>query len=498
MPVTRELMLLAATALAWFAYAVIVGQAGGGASLPFEVTRILALALSAIVGVRLLGLLVFDVFVERIWGVTATSLVRLVVYALMSSVAVALLLKEGLDINLATLLTTSALLTAIIGLSVQSPLSAFFSGVALQIERQIRLGDIIRVDNRWATVENIGWRSIMARRDDGTAIIVPNTLIGGSALPLRQTGTAIASELLLPAPLAVPPALMAEIIGEAISGIAAVSPDHPIGVFLSAMRPAEGLADYGVQFFTRSVTTDERPLAGTVRMRLWYAYQRHAIELPRSSFCPDPPALAALAAWAPDHPQAPIGDIVAALGSARRWQDTGSSERERLARSGRRLLFAPREPIRPPRGLDGSLAVVVSGTIRLIGDEPPSLAEIEPPLAVNADPGAGSAWYVDELQPVEEHLGYAIGPFARLAVRRAAAQTANPAELFQRLAPLIEKAADREAFLRNAPDQAVQDFGAGAVLRLRRTRETWLLPSALDQVELLALPVTAGSGASRA
>jgi hypothetical protein len=496
MPVTRELLLLAATALAWFAYAVIVGQTGGAASLPLEATRILALVLSAIVGVRLLGLLVLDVVVERIWGVTATSLVRLVVYALMGALAVALLLKEGLDVNLATLLTTSALLTAIIGLSVQSPLSAFFSGLALQIERQIRIGDIIRVDNRWATVENIGWRSMMARRDDGTAIIVPNTLIGVSALPLRQMGTAMASEFLLPAPLAVPPVLMAEIIGEAISGIAAVSTDHPIGVFLSAMRPAEGLADYGVQFFTRPVTTDERPLAGTVRMRLWYAYQRHAIALPRSSDYPDPPAPAALAALAPDHPQAPVGDIVAALGSARRWQDTGGSERERLARSGRRLLFAPREPIRAPRGLDGSLAVVISGTIRLIGDAPPSLAEIEPPVAENADPGA-SAWNADELQPVEAHLGYAIGPFARLAVRRAAAQTANPAELFQRLAPLIEKAADREAFLRNAPDEAVQDFGAGAVLRLRRTRETGLLPSALDQVELLALPVTAGSGASR-
>jgi len=489
MPITRDSILLAATVLAWLAFAMSIGQTDALPPLMLDFARTAAYLLTAAVVVRLIGRAFLDLAVEGGWGVAPTSLIRLMVYGLLGALAAAVVFKSALDVNIATLLTTSALLTAILGLAMQSTLSGLFAGLALQIENRIRLGDVIRIDNRPATVEIIGWRSVTARRLDRSLIVVPNTVLGGQIIAIRRPGQPVMTELTLPGPLSVAPATVQEIIEEMIGDIEGVADDLPVTARLAAVSPSSGTGDFRVRFFTRENHLDDDPFGPIVRFRLWYAYQRHGIALlgppppKRSEEEPAPPP-----GLQPDHPKPVFERTVAALKASRRWREADAEASERLARAGTMLLYAPGEPIRLPRGIDRTIAVVVSGGIRLHGTEPGAADIVEPPPSAGDDAGPVTGWDLETLLEVEARLGEAIGPYARLAVRRAAQTSPDLAALHRALAPLIKHPAARAAFLNGVPQDSIRDFGAGTVMRLERgPRPSRPALAARSQVELLAL-----------
>ena len=119
---------------------------------------------AGILVVQSAGLVLINGLLERVWGIPSTGLIRFVLRLVLGVTAAAFILKYGDDFNITALLTTSALITVIIGLAAQSTLAGVFSGIALQLERQIQPGDIIRVDNRLTRVDAISWRSITVRR----------------------------------------------------------------------------------------------------------------------------------------------------------------------------------------------------------------------------------------------------------------------------------------------------------------------------------------------
>jgi small-conductance mechanosensitive channel len=493
MPITREFMFLAATALAWLAYALAVAEAGSAPSLGVEVARAAALVLTAMVAVRVVGIAVTDLLLEHAWEITATSLIRLTVYLVLGGLAVTLVLRFAFEVNLATLLTTSALLTAIIGLALQPTLAALLAGLAIQIEHRLRPGDVIRVDNRLASVEAMGWRSIAARRLDGSLVMVPNAMLAAQQIAILRPGAPLMFEMLVPGPLSIPPAIVEEIITEAVADIPGISEDHPVVARLAQLKPGEDTVDFRLRFFARGVFLDEDPFGALVRTRLWYAYQRHRL----ADICPQPapppeeteesrPPTPLLRA---DHSYADHQRVVSALAASRRWHSVARAEQLDLAKTGERLLYAPQEAIRLPRGISRAVALVIAGEIVLNGDPDPAAVDIEPPLSETPDIAAAVHWNPELLLDVEQRLAEAIGPYARYAVSSTARDTTDSAALHQRLAVLVRNPAAHDAFLQAAPRQPAGRYGRGTVLQLRRSsRGRNNLLTAHGQVELLVLP----------
>jgi len=490
MKFTRDLVILAATALAWFTYSVTVNDPSGFNPLIVEISRNAALVLSGVAVVRLAALILIDGFVERVWGIPSTALMRFVVHAVFGFTVAALILKYGNDFNITTLLTTSALITAVLALAAQSTLAALFSGLALQLEHNIHPGDVIRTDGRLARVEVVGWRSITLRRADGSMVVVPNTAIAINPMPIFRLGAILRSEAMISAPISVPPSAITDIIRQAVSGIAEVSPDHPIAVEFQATRAQEGLVDYRVRCFGRSTTVEDDPLAPMIRLRAWYAYQRHGIVEPRWPLQPDWAALLPFTALSRISPEIPVAHLVSALAGTRRWRKRKPADLERLVRRGRRLLYAPDEPILLPRDLDHAVATLVAGEVRLSSSTPSLPDWIEP--AVTEAHGLSTDWNIETLLEVESQLGHAIGPYARLAVRRAAREAADIATLYRQLAALILDPPTRHEFLSKAPQIAVRDFGPGSAFVVRCEGRGLAAPggplTARGEVELLVIP----------
>jgi small-conductance mechanosensitive channel len=83
------------------------------------------------------------------------------------------------------LLTTSALLTAVVGLALQDTLGNLFSGLALQVGRPFEVGDWIDIDTesaRSGRVQEIGWRATKLLTRDETEIVVPNGVLAKATI----------------------------------------------------------------------------------------------------------------------------------------------------------------------------------------------------------------------------------------------------------------------------------------------------------------------------
>ena len=80
--------------------------------------------------------------------------------------------QSGVDV--ASLVTTSAVLTAIIGLALQSTLTNLLAGILLHVDRSLGVGDWVQFGERKGCIMEIRWSSTVLRTTDGDTVIIPN------------------------------------------------------------------------------------------------------------------------------------------------------------------------------------------------------------------------------------------------------------------------------------------------------------------------------------
>lgn len=96
-------------------------------------------------------------------------------------IALVVLRMRG-GVNLVGLITTSAVLTAIIGLAAQNFLGNIFAGISLQIEKPFRIGDWIQYGEYSGRVARIGWEATRLQTFDHETIFIPNLDISKSVI----------------------------------------------------------------------------------------------------------------------------------------------------------------------------------------------------------------------------------------------------------------------------------------------------------------------------
>ncbi len=114
----------------------------------------------------------FDGFFERIRIHVPRILRDILQAAAFFFIVLGLLGARGVDVL--PLVTTSAVLTAVVGLALQSTIANLFAGLALQLDRSFGIGDWITVGGRTGRITQIKWRSTSIYTRDGDLLIVPN------------------------------------------------------------------------------------------------------------------------------------------------------------------------------------------------------------------------------------------------------------------------------------------------------------------------------------
>jgi small-conductance mechanosensitive channel/CRP-like cAMP-binding protein len=86
-------------------------------------------------------------------------------------------LLYGFGVNVTGIFATSAVATAVIGLSLQDMLSNIADGLALELEREIHVGDYIKYADNAGWVKHVRLRHTAIETADGDRIILPNSFL---------------------------------------------------------------------------------------------------------------------------------------------------------------------------------------------------------------------------------------------------------------------------------------------------------------------------------
>lgn len=225
---------------------------------------------------RLLSIAVFDWLLARRLQTDAPRIVRDIVDGLFMGVAL-LLTLGALGVAPGSLLTTSALLTAVLVLSLQDTLGNMLAGLALQAQRPFTAGDWIQIDRdgfQLGRVIEINWRATRLLTNDGQELTVPNNLLARSVIMnhSKQSSTNCAVKVILP--YEVPTQRVHAALLCAAEGVDGVL-SHPAPRVVTL-----GFADHGIQYEVRFNIADFGRRAATeaiVRDRIWYVLQRHGV-----------------------------------------------------------------------------------------------------------------------------------------------------------------------------------------------------------------------------
>jgi small-conductance mechanosensitive channel/CRP-like cAMP-binding protein len=137
------------------------------------VVRAVAAFFAGVCIIRTAGILLVRVALVRLHYSPPRILQEVVAVIAMAAWGIVLLRNEGVDPT--SLITTSAVLTAIVGLSLQDTLGNLLGGLALQSDHSIKVGDWIQVDSTAGQVVEINWRHTSIETNNWETMIVPNS-----------------------------------------------------------------------------------------------------------------------------------------------------------------------------------------------------------------------------------------------------------------------------------------------------------------------------------
>lgn len=212
------------------------------------------------------------------WRPTAKILRDLLSLGL-SAVATVLVLQRQANLNLVGLVTTSAVLTAVIGLAAQEPLKDFFAGIELQVDPPFREGDWIRVGEQSGTVESLHLMSTRLRRKDGSTVNLPNNAVTDSPMLRFNQLEPVGNDFEIALGYEIPPSRALLLLEKVLADNPVVLQEPPPEVLISAYE------DSRIRYELLAYQSDpsERArlrLRSELLVQIWYALERRGWELP--------------------------------------------------------------------------------------------------------------------------------------------------------------------------------------------------------------------------
>ena len=418
--------------------------------------QVAAVVLGTAAATLLTGHLLISVLFDR----APTGFQQAVVYGVLTFVTSAFLLAHyGFDLR--AILTTSAIVTAVVGLAMQPTLGTVISGLTVHATNVVRVDDGVVHEGEIARITALTWRSVVARKNSGAVVVFPNSRVADHVTEIVRHDRSLRVHTYFQAPIDVPPERIGGLVVQMVSDFAAVDPSRSVIVAPNAYEPDRGSIKYRITYNIRNF--DERgDLEDEVLRRLWYVFQRNGIAIPTNRlFVPARHVTAPIDAF---QLASRISDALERGGSvALKLSDTEQSSAT-LCAEARLLLYAPDERLILPETTAGSAYLLVRGETVKSHEFGSNEAELGRPVlpAFRLGPDA-------TVRRIADRLAADIGPYAEFVVWRAAEGAANLVELCRTVAREIDDPAKRAKFLVDVePAEQTLRYGPGLVFHGRR------------------------------
>lgn len=249
-------------------------------SFSYRALRWGALFLASIAVINLAGVFFFGIFLKALRILVPLILRDLILAVAYIIAAITLMSRNGVD--LAGIVATSAVITAVIAFSLQDTLGNILGGLALQMENTINVGDWIRIDQQEGRVQEIRWRHTAIETRNWDTIIIPNsTLMKGQFILLgRREGMPLQHRMWVYfhvdfryAPTAVIQTIETALTAEPIPNVASMPPPHCLFIDFK-----DSYGTYAARYWLTDMALTD-PTDSVVRSRIYTALRRAEIPL---------------------------------------------------------------------------------------------------------------------------------------------------------------------------------------------------------------------------
>ncbi|GFK92361.1 Miniconductance mechanosensitive channel MscM [Fundidesulfovibrio magnetotacticus] len=187
-------------------------------------------------------------------------------------------LRSVLGVDVSSLLTSSAILTAVVGFSMQDTIGSLFSGLLIQTEKPFKIGDWIKVGELEGQVTEVTWRYTKLTTFAGNQVLLPNNAVAKErVVNFTEPFPEVSLVVPVPAPLAAPPVRVKSSLEEVLRKAPLVSKNRAPRVRLAEITLDHAL--YRLVFYVDDYE-DVYAARSEVLSAVWYEFHKQGIEFP--------------------------------------------------------------------------------------------------------------------------------------------------------------------------------------------------------------------------
>lgn len=274
------LLFLLSTVGLFIAASLLYYGSDPATSTAYRWVRWAALFILCVATINLASVIIFDLLLGAVKLKPPRILRDLLIAFTYIIVAITLLSRSGVDLT--GIVATSAVITAVVGFSLQDTLGNVMGGMALQMERSITVGDWIRVDQQEGQVVEIRWRQTSIETRNWDTVVIPNSvLMKGQVLLLgRRLGAPRQHRQWVYfnvdfrfAPTDVVHAVETALCAEPIQNVASAPAPHCL-----VLDFKESYITYAARYWLTDLALTD-PTDSVVRSRIYFALRRAGIPL---------------------------------------------------------------------------------------------------------------------------------------------------------------------------------------------------------------------------
>ncbi len=236
--------------------------------------------LSTGVVIALVDRYLWDLYFEQRRQTVIPKFLRELVALIIFLIALLLVLSVGYhaESQLKWLLSGSGVVAIVLAFATQNMLGGVIAGMSLQISKPYKVGDWLQVDDRFAEVMEINWRSTRLRTNDAIYLDIPNNeIIRHTIVNLHYPQELHAMRIRVGTDYNSPPNKVKDALMHATLHAEWVQAEPPPKVFLVDF--ADFAIIYEIKFYMLT-HQNYNNVCDAIRTNIWYEFRRQKITIP--------------------------------------------------------------------------------------------------------------------------------------------------------------------------------------------------------------------------
>lgn len=189
-----------------------------------------------------------------------------------------MLIRYQLDLKITVLLTSTAIVTGVIGFAMQGVLGNLLAGMSLHASRSMSVGDWIEVDGTIGQVTLVNWRETRLRTLGGHVVIVPNGKLADTTLRnFSSPNNLRRHEVTVAASYGDAPGDVISALLDAAQSVPAIEKNPAPDAYVTGFK--DFCIEYVLRFWSKQYE-HRTTIEGNVMRMIWYKFNRRGIEIP--------------------------------------------------------------------------------------------------------------------------------------------------------------------------------------------------------------------------